>query len=115
MRHLLAMIPLLGCVPYAPPVEPTPTASPSPDPTPEPVPVLFGPTHVPAKAVAVFYLCESYKPGTILLADKFPLGNFADNRESGCMQLVYPGFNQPGTRVLSANGHTWTVRVLPLR
>lgn len=84
--------------------KPSPSSSPEPVPeiVPEVIPVLLAPRYAPTHSPVTISLCLPYVAGTQLVVDNsVPLGTFGENRASGCMQIVYPGFNTAGVRMLS--------------
>lgn len=81
--------------------DPRPLPTPGlPIPTAEPIRFgIYAPDAVPLKTPVVIVLCGKSFTREVY-ADEYKLGLLGDNRYSGCKQLVQPGFNTPGKRVI---------------
>lgn len=82
---------------------PEPTTEPTPIvPTPTAEPIWFGiyaPSATPLHTPFVIAFCGKTFANEVFVG-KYRLGYLGDNRQSGCRQLVIPGFNTAGKRVI---------------
>lgn len=98
------------------PVEPAPSPSPLlPIPTSGPIRFgIYAPPAVPAHSPFVIVFCGKSHANEVF-ADDYRLGYLGQNRKSGCSQLVHPGFNTIGNRVLRVGNVTKSLEVFAFK
>lgn len=94
-----------------PPELPSPSPSTFPIPTSEPIRFgIYAPAQIPVNTPVVIVFCGKTFAKEVF-ADTYRLGYLGHNRASGCLQLVQPGFNTPGKRVIKIGNLEHSIEV----
>lgn len=89
---------------------PTPVPCPTPAPTPEPRPTVFyAPDFALVGTPFTVTLCEPFEFNVSLSVDGKHVGTFG--KGSQCMQVIVPGFNKIGKRVLKAKDYSKIITI----
>ena len=98
------------------PQEPTPAPTPIvPIPTAEPVRFgIYAPAAVPTFASFSVIFCGKTFANEVFI-DDFRIGYLGDNRKSGCLQLIIPGLNTPGRRVIKVGTVSQSIDVFEFK